>query len=231
MCPPSPARPWGEHPGAKILNDEAIRSIDDPYSQTGGLQILWGNIAPDGCVVKRSAVAPEMQVHSGPARVFDSEDTAIAAIYAGDIHPGDVVVIRYEGPGGGPGMREMLNPTSALAGMKLTPPWQLITDGRFSGVRPGGAGHRPYSPGGGSGGPIGPSRRVTPSRSIFRMRPSTWPSVTTSLPPAKPPLHPARAEDQDRLAARKACYKRQPGCGAEVKNNGCCGKTTHPFFF
>ena len=83
--------------GAKILNDKAIRSIDNPYSQTGGLQILWGNIAPDGCVVKRSAVAPEMQVHSGPARVFDSEDTAIAAIYAGDIHPGDVVVIRYEG--------------------------------------------------------------------------------------------------------------------------------------
>ena len=123
--------------GAKILNDKAIRSIDNPYSQTGGLQILWGNIAPDGCVVKRSAVAPEMQVHSGPARVFDSEDTAIAAIYAGDIHPGDVVVIRYEGPKGGPGMREMLNPTSALAGMKLDTTVALITDGRFSGATEG----------------------------------------------------------------------------------------------
>ena len=105
--------------GAHILNDKAIRPIDNPYSQTGGLQILWGNIAPDGCVVKRSAVAPEMQQHSGPARVFNSEDEAIASIYAGKIVPGDVVVIRYEGPKGGPGMREMLNPTSALAGMKL----------------------------------------------------------------------------------------------------------------
>ena len=91
--------------GAHILNDKAIRPIDNPYSQTGGLQILWGNIAPDGCVVKRSAVAPEMQQHSGPARVFNSEDEAIAAIYAGKIVPGDVVVIRYEGPKGGPGMR------------------------------------------------------------------------------------------------------------------------------
>ena len=105
--------------GARILNDKAIRPIENPYSPTGGLQILWGNIAPDGCVVKRSAVAPEMQEHSGPARVFNSEETAIAAIYAGQIVPGDVVVIRYEGPKGGPGMREMLNPTSALAGMKL----------------------------------------------------------------------------------------------------------------
>ena len=120
--------------GAHILNDKAIRPIDDPYSQTGGLQILWGNIAPDGCVVKRSAVAPEMQEHSGPARVFNSEETAIAAIYAGKIVPGDVVVIRYEGPKGGPGMREMLNPTSALAGMKLDKTVALITDGRFSGA-------------------------------------------------------------------------------------------------
>ena len=140
--------------GARILNDKAIRSIDNPYSKTGGLQILWGNIAPDGCVVKRSAVAPEMQVHSGPARVFDSEDTAIAAIYAGDIHPGDVVVIRYEGPKGGPGMREMLNPTSALAGMKLDTTVALITDGRFSGASRGAAiGH--VSPEAASGGPIG----------------------------------------------------------------------------
>ena len=140
--------------GAHILNDKAIRPIDNPYSQTGGLQILWGNIAPDGCVVKRSAVAPEMQQHSGPARVFNSEDEAIAAIYAGKIVPGDVVVIRYEGPKGGPGMREMLNPTSALAGMKLDKTVALITDGRFSGASRGAAiGH--VSPEAASGGPIG----------------------------------------------------------------------------
>ena len=140
--------------GAHILNEKAIRPIDNPYSQTGGLQILWGNIAPDGCVVKRSAVAPEMQEHSGPARVFNSEETAIAAIYAGKIVPGDVVVIRYEGPKGGPGMREMLNPTSALAGMKLDKTVALITDGRFSGASRGAAiGH--VSPEAASGGPIG----------------------------------------------------------------------------
>ena len=113
--------------GAHILNDKAIRPIDNPYSQTGGLQILWGNIAPDGCVVKRSAVAPEMQQHSGPARVFNSEDEAIAAIYAGKIVPGDVVSSATKGPKGGPGMREMLNPTSALAGMKLDKTVALIT--------------------------------------------------------------------------------------------------------
>ena len=120
--------------GAHILDEKAIRPIDNPYSETGGLQILWGNIAPDGCVVKRSAVAPEMQRHTGPARVFNSEEQAIDAIYNGRIHPGDVVVIRYEGPKGGPGMREMLNPTSALAGMKLDKTVALITDGRFSGA-------------------------------------------------------------------------------------------------
>ena len=139
--------------GAHILNDKAIRSIDNPYSKTGGLQILWGNIAPDGCVVKRSAVAPEMQVHSGPARVFDSEDTAIAAIYAGEIHPGDVVVIRYEGPKGGPGMREMLSPTAAITGMGLGKDVALFTDGRFSGGTNGAAiGH--ISPEAANGGPI-----------------------------------------------------------------------------
>ena len=120
--------------GAHIRNTNAIRTIEDPYSQTGGIQILWGNIAKNGCVVKRSAVAPEMLKHSGPARVFDSEDEAIAAIYSGKIVDGDVVVIRYEGPKGGPGMREMLNPTSALAGMKLDKTVALITDGRFSGA-------------------------------------------------------------------------------------------------
>ena len=120
--------------GKRILNNHAIRSIDNPYSETGGLAILFGNVAPEGAVVKRSAVAPEMLKHTGPARVFDSEDEAIQAIYNGDIHDGDVVVIRYEGPKGGPGMREMLNPTSALAGMKLDKTVALITDGRFSGA-------------------------------------------------------------------------------------------------
>jgi len=111
-----------------------IRPIDDPYSPTGGIAVLKGNIAPKGSVVKRSAVAPEMLVHDGPARVFDSEEDAIAAIKGGKIVPGDVVVIRYEGPKGGPGMREMLNPTSAIAGMGLGSSVALITDGRFSGA-------------------------------------------------------------------------------------------------
>ena len=120
--------------GAYIKDEKNIRPISNPYSKTGGIQILWGNIAKDGCVVKRSAVAPEMLKHSGPARVFDSEDEAISAIYDGKIKDGDVVVIRYEGPVGGPGMREMLNPTSALAGMRLDKTVALITDGRFSGA-------------------------------------------------------------------------------------------------
>ena len=120
--------------GAYIKDTKAIRPIDNPYSETGGIQILWGNIAKDGCVVKRSAVAPEMLCHKGPARVFNSEEEAIKAIYNSKIVDGDVVVIRYEGPKGGPGMREMLNPTSALAGMKLDKTVALITDGRFSGA-------------------------------------------------------------------------------------------------
>ena len=140
--------------GARNLNHNAIRPIEDPYSPTGGLQILWGNLAPHGCVVKRSAVAPEMLTHTGPARVFDSEEAAIAAIYAGKIVPGDVVVIRYEGPKGGPGMREMLNPTSALAGMGLDKTVALITDGRFSGATRGASiGH--VCPEAAQGGPIG----------------------------------------------------------------------------
>ena len=139
--------------GAVNRNHNAIRPIENPYSATGGLQILWGNLAPHGCVVKRSAVAPEMQRHTGPARVFDSEEDAIDAIYNGRIVPGDVVVIRYEGPKGGPGMREMLNPTSALAGMGLDKTVALITDGRFSGASRGASiGH--VSPEAASGGPI-----------------------------------------------------------------------------
>jgi dihydroxy-acid dehydratase len=139
---------------AKNYDPEVIRHFDEPYSATGGLMILRGNLAPDGAVVKRSAVAPEMLVHEGPARVFNSEDEAIAAIYAGAIRPGDVVVIRYEGPKGGPGMREMLSPTSAICGMGLDKEVALITDGRFSGATRGAAiGH--ISPEGMSGGMIG----------------------------------------------------------------------------
>ncbi|MEI3437371.1 MAG: dihydroxy-acid dehydratase [Blautia sp.] len=135
------------------LNPQVIRPIDNPYSQTGGLAVLKGNLAPDGSVVKRSAVAPEMMIHEGPARVFDCEEDAIAAIKGGKINAGDVVVIRYEGPKGGPGMREMLNPTSAIAGMGLGSSVALITDGRFSGASRGASiGH--VSPEAAVGGPI-----------------------------------------------------------------------------
>ncbi|MBR6391500.1 MAG: dihydroxy-acid dehydratase, partial [Lachnospiraceae bacterium] len=135
------------------LDPEVIRPIDNPYSETGGIAVLKGNIAPDGGVVKRSAVVPEMMVHEGPARVFDCEEDAIAAIKGGKIVEGDVVVIRYEGPKGGPGMREMLNPTSAIAGMGLGSSVALITDGRFSGASRGASiGH--ISPEAAVGGPI-----------------------------------------------------------------------------
>ncbi|WP_178626112.1 dihydroxy-acid dehydratase [Frisingicoccus sp.] len=139
--------------GCVNKNPDVIRSIDNPYSPTGGIAVLKGNIAPDSCVVKRSAVVPEMMVHEGPARVFDCEEDAIAAIKGGQIVAGDVVVIRYEGPKGGPGMREMLNPTSAIAGMGLGASVALITDGRFSGASRGASiGH--VSPEAAVGGPI-----------------------------------------------------------------------------
>ncbi|MDE6616605.1 MAG: dihydroxy-acid dehydratase, partial [Lachnospiraceae bacterium] len=134
-------------------NTEIIRPVEEPYSETGGIAVLRGNIAPGSCVVKRSAVVPEMMVHEGPARVFDCEEDAIAAIKGGKIVAGDVVVIRYEGPKGGPGMREMLNPTSAIAGMGLGSSVALITDGRFSGASRGASiGH--VSPEAATGGPI-----------------------------------------------------------------------------
>ena len=135
-------------------NPEVIRTVENPYSATGGIAVLRGNLAPDSCVVKRSAVVPEMLVHEGPARVFDCEDDAIAAIKGGKIVAGDVVVIRYEGPKGGPGMREMLNPTSAIAGMGLGSSVALVTDGRFSGASRGASiGH--VCPEAAAGGPIG----------------------------------------------------------------------------
>lgn len=140
--------------GCENLDPEVIRPIENPYSETGGIAVLKGNLAPEGSVVKRSAVLPEMLVHEGPARVFDSEEAAQAAINAGKIVPGDVVVIRYEGPKGGPGMREMLNPTSAIMGMGLGNSVALITDGRFSGATRGACvGH--ITPEAASGGLIG----------------------------------------------------------------------------
>jgi dihydroxy-acid dehydratase len=139
--------------GAVNRDPEVIRPVDQPYSPTGGIAVLKGNLAPDTAVVKRSAVVPEMMIHEGPARVFDCEEDAIAAIKGGKIVPGDVVVIRYEGPKGGPGMREMLNPTSAIAGMGLGSSVALITDGRFSGASRGASiGH--VSPEAAVGGPI-----------------------------------------------------------------------------
>lgn len=138
---------------AQVVDRNIIRDIDNPHSQTGGIAILKGNIAPDGAVVKRAAVAAEMLIHSGPAKVFDSEDAAIEAIYGGKIQKGDVVIIRYEGPKGGPGMREMLSPTSAIAGMGLDKDVALITDGRFSGASRGASiGH--VSPEAMVGGPV-----------------------------------------------------------------------------
>lgn len=139
---------------AENLNPEVIRPFDNPYMKTGGIAVLKGNLAADGCVVKQSAVKEEMLTHEGPARVFDSEEEAIKVIYEGGIKSGDVVVIRYEGPKGGPGMREMLNPTSAIAGMGLDDSVALITDGRFSGATRGASiGH--VSPEAASGGNIG----------------------------------------------------------------------------
>ena len=145
----------GENIAAAVNRDPAvIRPVENPYSKTGGIAVLKGNLAPEGCVVKRSAVADEMLVHEGPARVFDCEEDAQTAINAGQIKAGDVVVIRYEGPKGGPGMREMLNPTSAIMGMGLGTSVALITDGRFSGATRGACvGH--VSPEAASGGPIG----------------------------------------------------------------------------
>lgn len=139
---------------AKNLDHQVIRPVEDPWSKTGGIAILKGNLAPDGAVVKRSAVAPEMMQHSGPARIFDSEEDCIQAITSGKVVKGDVVVIRYEGPKGGPGMREMLSPTSTIAGMGLDKDVALLTDGRFSGATRGASiGH--VSPEAAQGGPIG----------------------------------------------------------------------------
>ena len=173
--------------GVVNRNPEVIRPIENPYSADGGIAVLKGNLAPEGCVVKRSAVAAEMMKHTGPARVFESEDEAIAAIYAGKIVSGDVVVIRYEGPKGGPGMREMLNPTSAIAGMGLDKEVALITDGRFSGATRGASiGH--VSPEAALGGPI-----------AFIQEGDL---VTIDIPNCKIDMQ----VDEETLAARKAAW-------------------------
>ncbi len=178
--------------GAVNRNPEVIRPVDNPYSKTGGLAVLKGNLAPDGSVVKRSAVVEEMMVHEGPARVFDCEEDAIAAIKGGKIVAGDVVVIRYEGPKGGPGMREMLNPTSAIAGMGLGSSVALITDGRFSGASRGASiGH--VSPEAAVGGPIA----LVEEGDIIKIN---IPAMTLDL-----------AVSEDELAARRAKWQpREP---------------------
>jgi dihydroxy-acid dehydratase len=140
--------------GAEIRNPEVIKKVSDPYSKEGGIAVLYGNLAPEGAVVKQSAVEPAMMKHEGPARIFESEEEAYEAILGKEIREGDVVIIRYEGPKGGPGMREMLSPTSAIAGMGLSNSVALITDGRFSGGTRGPCiGH--VSPEALAGGPIG----------------------------------------------------------------------------
>jgi dihydroxy-acid dehydratase len=153
-CPTVTGRTVGENlRDAEVRDPEVIRPLDRPYHAQGGLAVLFGNLAPEGCVVKQSAVRDEMLRHEGPARVFDSEEAAGEAILGGKIRKGDVVVIRYEGPRGGPGMREMLSPTSAIAGMGLDAHVALVTDGRFSGGTRGAAiGH--ISPEAAAGGPI-----------------------------------------------------------------------------
>ena len=172
--------------GREILDAEVIRPVSDPFSKEGGIAVLKGNVAPDGCVVKRSAVAPEMLMHTGPPRVFDCEEDALEAIYGGRINPGDVVVIRYEGPKGGPGMREMLNPTSAIMGSGLGGCVALITDGRFSGATRGAAiGHVSWAVRSDS------SRKATCSRSTSPRTPSASTSPTRSSPDAGPPGSPA----------------------------------------
>ena len=173
--------------GVVNRNPELIRPIDNPYSPDGGIAVLKGNLAPEGCVVKRSAVAPEMMRHEGPARVFNSEEEAIEAIYAGKIVSGDVVVIRYEGPKGGPGMREMLNPTSAICGMGLGESVALITDGRFSGATRGASiGH--VCPEAAQGGPIAFVEEGDP--------------ISIDIPACKIEL----LVDEDTLAQRRAAW-------------------------
>ena len=198
--------------GVVNRNPELIRPIENPYSADGGIAVLKGNLAPEGCVVKRSAVAPEMMLHTGPARVFNSEEEAIEAIYAGKIVPGDVVVIRYEGPKGGPGMREMLNPTSAICGMGLGESVALITDGRFSGatrgasighVCPGGRPGRPHRPGGGGGHHFHRHPRLQNRAPGGRGHPGR-PACQVDL---------SRTQDQDRLSGPvcKTGHLRRPG--------------------
>lgn len=179
---------------ARVLDDEVIRPVDRPYHAEGGLAVLCGRLAPDGAVVKQSAVSPEMMIHTGPARIFDSEEEATEAIFSGKIKAGDVVIIRYEGPKGGPGMREMLGPTSALAGMGLDKCVALITDGRFSGATRGASiGH--VSPEAAEGGPIGllkdgdlividiPARKldVEVSDEEFSLRRKQWKPILRKL--------------------------------------------------
>ena len=181
-CRTATGRTMGENlSGRRVLDSDVIRPVKNPLSPTGGLAVLHGSLAPEGAVVKKAAVAPEMLTHAGPARVFEREEEALAAIFGGKILPGDVVVIRYEGPKGGPGMREQLLPTSAIIGMKLGKSVALVTDGRFSGATQGACvGH--VTPEAYLGGPIALVRRGTSSVSTSRPGRSSWTSRRTSWP-------------------------------------------------
>ena len=181
-----------------MSDDSVIRPLDDPHSASGGLAILFGSLAPDGAVVKQAVVAPEMQQHTGPARVFESEEAATAAIMDGEFEEGDVLVVRYEGPKGGPGMREMLTPTSLLSGMGLDDRVALLTDGRFSGATRGAAiGH--ISPEAAERGPLAlvrdgdPIRIDIPNRRLDLLLPEkrlpiAWPSCRRGSPPSRPAI-------------------------------------------
>jgi dihydroxy-acid dehydratase len=176
---------------ARVLDGDVIRPMDDPYSRTGGLALLYGNLAPGGAACKAAGVAPEMLKHRGPARVFEQEEDAVKAIYGGDIKPGDIIVVRYEGPRGGPGMREMLAPTAAIIGMGLGDTVALITDGRFSGATRGAAiGH--VSPEAAAGGPIGLVREGD--------------TIDIDIPAGKLTLE----VGEDELARRKETWARPP---------------------
>ena len=195
------------------LDPTVIRPLENPYAQSGGIAVLKGNLAADGCVVKQSAVAPEMMVHKGPARVYNSEEEAIADIYGKKIHPGDVVVIRYEGPKGGPGMREMLNPTSAICGMGLGESVALITDGRFSGATRGASiGH--VSPEAAAGGTDVYKRQPKPVRIRTRsFRLPTFSGAPSLMCPKKPSPSPSsgtRKRPTPVSYTHLDVYKRQP---------------------
>ncbi len=204
---------------ARVIDRSVIRTIDTPYHPVGGLAVLFGNLAPDGCVVKQSAVRKEMMIHEGPARVFDSEEDASQAIRAGEIQAGDVVVIRYEGPMGGPGMREMLSPTAAIAGMQLDAHVALLTDGRFSGGTRGAAiGH--ISPEAMQGGPLAVVRDGDRIAIDIPAQQLTLKIEDQELQKRHVTMDSPRTQNQTRLSGPlcSQCLFRQPGGRSSLNN-------------